>query len=188
MAADAMRHSASRDHRQAMASNGSRRSAICERCQLRAMGPGDCVLLRPPPSKSDQFGTVWGASPIYLAGGARSAATQQERSPAQQQQQQPGHSRGDRNRIWQSNVVRTRTHLGHLSDPAEIVGFGCTIWRFTIACKSPADAESLKPLDLRLPRMHDACCWLLLLHGHPAAVAAVVVVTTKIWLRMTHSQ
>jgi hypothetical protein len=31
---------------------------------------------------------------------------------------------GDRNRIRWSAVVRT--HLGHLSDPAEIVGFGCT--------------------------------------------------------------
>eukprot|EP01047_Picozoa_sp_COSAG01_P066712 COSAG01_NODE_9265_length_2499_cov_9.194583_3_plen_200_part_00 len=31
---------------------------------------------------------------------------------------------GDRNRIRWLAVVRT--HLGHLSDPAEIVGFGCT--------------------------------------------------------------
>jgi hypothetical protein len=34
---------------------------------LRAPQPGDCVLLRPPISKADQFGAVWGASPIYLA-------------------------------------------------------------------------------------------------------------------------
>ena len=37
--------------------------------QLRSMGRGDCVILIPPPSKSDQFGTVWGASPIYLPWG-----------------------------------------------------------------------------------------------------------------------
>jgi hypothetical protein len=37
--------------------------------QLASMQVGDCVLIRPPPSKADQFGTVWGASPIYLAWG-----------------------------------------------------------------------------------------------------------------------
>ena len=37
--------------------------------QFRSMGVKDCAILTPPPSKSDQFGTVWGASPIYLAWG-----------------------------------------------------------------------------------------------------------------------
>ena len=34
--------------------------------QLQRMGRGDCAILTPPPSKADQFGTVWGANPIYL--------------------------------------------------------------------------------------------------------------------------
>ena len=33
---------------------------------LRDPQPGDHVLLTPPVSKSDQFGEIWGASPIYL--------------------------------------------------------------------------------------------------------------------------
>ena len=37
--------------------------------ELRAMVPGDTAILTPPPSKADQFGTIWGASPIYLAWG-----------------------------------------------------------------------------------------------------------------------
>ena len=32
-------------------------------------GAGDTAILTPPPSKADQFGTVWGASPIYLPWG-----------------------------------------------------------------------------------------------------------------------
>ena len=36
---------------------------------LQSMGPGDCAILTPPPSKADQFGLVWGASPIYLPWG-----------------------------------------------------------------------------------------------------------------------
>ena len=38
--------------------------------QLRSMGRKDCVIFTPPPSKADQFGTVWGASPIYLSWGS----------------------------------------------------------------------------------------------------------------------
>ena len=37
--------------------------------QLASMGVGDVVIIRPPPSKADQFGTVWGSSPIYLSWG-----------------------------------------------------------------------------------------------------------------------
>ena len=34
--------------------------------QLDNLGPGDFVLIIPPPSKCDQFGVAWGNSPIYL--------------------------------------------------------------------------------------------------------------------------
>jgi len=34
---------------------------------LAAPQPGDCVMLKPPLSKADPFGAVWGASPIYLS-------------------------------------------------------------------------------------------------------------------------
>jgi len=34
--------------------------------QLNSLGPGDYAVLTPPPSKSDQFNTVWGSLPIYL--------------------------------------------------------------------------------------------------------------------------
>ena len=34
--------------------------------QLAALREGDFALLRPPPSKADQFGLHWGASTIYL--------------------------------------------------------------------------------------------------------------------------
>jgi hypothetical protein len=36
------------------------------KAQLLRMGRGDCAIVTPPPSKADQFGTVWGANPIYL--------------------------------------------------------------------------------------------------------------------------
>jgi hypothetical protein len=46
---------------------------ICFLCptaeDFRAMGPGDNVIITPPPSKADQWAMVWGASPIYLAWG-----------------------------------------------------------------------------------------------------------------------
>ena len=38
--------------------------------QLQRMGLGDVAIVTPPPSKADQFGTVWGANPIYLSWGA----------------------------------------------------------------------------------------------------------------------
>jgi hypothetical protein len=34
--------------------------------QLLSMREGDFVILTPPPSKADQFGAVWGSSPIWL--------------------------------------------------------------------------------------------------------------------------
>ena len=34
--------------------------------QLALLAPGDYALLRPPPSKADQFGIIWGTDPIYL--------------------------------------------------------------------------------------------------------------------------
>ena len=34
--------------------------------QLDALGPGDFLVITPPPSKSDPFGVVWGSLPIYL--------------------------------------------------------------------------------------------------------------------------
>jgi integrase len=33
---------------------------------LLSMKEGDFVIVAPPPSKADQFGAVWGASPVYL--------------------------------------------------------------------------------------------------------------------------
>ena len=38
--------------------------------QVASMKTGDAAILTPPPSKADQFGLVWGASPIYLPWGA----------------------------------------------------------------------------------------------------------------------
>ena len=34
--------------------------------QFNNLDVGDCAILIPPPSKADQFGMVWGGSPIYL--------------------------------------------------------------------------------------------------------------------------
>lgn len=42
--------------------------------QLRSLQDGDYALLRPPPSKADQFGLHWGASTIYLRFFADAAA------------------------------------------------------------------------------------------------------------------
>lgn len=33
---------------------------------LRALRPGDFLVITPPPSKSDQFNAVWGAHPVYI--------------------------------------------------------------------------------------------------------------------------
>jgi hypothetical protein len=34
---------------------------------LQALGPGDYLVISPPPSKADPFGVVWGSLPIYVA-------------------------------------------------------------------------------------------------------------------------
>ena len=34
--------------------------------QLQNMKEGDFAVITPPPSKSDQFNTVWGTLPVYL--------------------------------------------------------------------------------------------------------------------------
>ena len=34
--------------------------------QLLALRPGDFAVLKPPPSKADQFGMRWGSKPIWL--------------------------------------------------------------------------------------------------------------------------
>ena len=36
---------------------------------LRKLTRGDIAILRPPPSKADQFGLIWASSPIYLGWG-----------------------------------------------------------------------------------------------------------------------
>ena len=46
---------------------GGRELACPTAEDFRAMGPGDNVIITPPPSKADQWAMVWGASPIYLA-------------------------------------------------------------------------------------------------------------------------
>jgi hypothetical protein len=33
--------------------------------QLQALGPADFLVITPPPSKADQFNTVWGSAPMY---------------------------------------------------------------------------------------------------------------------------
>ena len=48
---------------------GGRELACPTAEDFRAMGPGDNVIITPPPSKADQWAMVWGASPIYLAWG-----------------------------------------------------------------------------------------------------------------------
>jgi len=125
---------------------------------LLSMGLGDCLVLTPPPSKSDQFGIVWGALPIYLpfdadAGCAARAVRDlilhcppPPGSPAST----PLFRRND-GTSWTKNQLDNtlRLMLSMHRSPTELQGLSLHSFRVALACQllecgaSPAQIQAL---------------------------------------------